>query len=408
MKIDSEVESILDELGAGLEQERATREANRRSDAPDFNVFEYLQPKENALSQMLGALLDPGGTHGQGKSFLDLFIREFDLGELAHTEVARVCLESRTFALDAARRIDIVITGRGWVLGIENKPAATDQPRQVADYLQDLRLRGNSLVRLLYLTHDGRRPSPDSIAETECAEAIGSGELHTISYGQVVSWLQKCQLSSESRKMSWYLDSLTNYLRRSVLGKLPQREETMIYKTLLDSRDPARLSTVLHLLQAKDAIRTELKRRVMAVIRTGLPKGWEILHALDEDGLLELRAPKSTGWTFGIQSEDSGGVWRWWYGISFDPKASAKQRGVVERAGIAMARRFEQSGPPNEYWAFWRWFEGIDEHEPREYDNWEAHVQPWLDMADGTMARHFLALAIRLGEAMEMAVAKIR
>ena len=182
----------------------------------------------------------------------------------------------------------------------------------------------------------------------------------------------------------------------------------MIYKTLLDSGDSARLSAVLHMLQAKDAIRAELKRRVMAEIRAGLPKCWEILHALDEDGLLEWRAPKSTGWTFGIESEESGGVRRWWYGISFDAKASAKQRELVERAGIAMARRFAQSGPPNHYWAFWRWFEGIDEHEPREYDNWEAQVQPWLDMADGTMARHFLALALRLGGAMQAEMAKIK
>jgi hypothetical protein len=59
----------LDEFfnAVGAELARA-REAKRRADldgAPDFNVFCYLKPDENLLSD----LLDPRGPHGQGALF---------------------------------------------------------------------------------------------------------------------------------------------------------------------------------------------------------------------------------------------------------------------------------------------------------------------------------------------------
>jgi len=326
---------------------------------------------------------------------------------LERTNVARMCLESRTLALDAARRIDIVVTGRGWVLGIENKPAAVDQPLQVSDYLKDLRSRGSSTIRLMYLTRDGRHPPVHSIGKLECAEAIMRGELHPISYEHVIGWLVKCEAACVAPRVRWYLESFANYLRRSVIGKLPQREENMIYTTLLDAADPARLSTVLHLLQAKDAIRAELKRRVMNDIRDGLPKGWQILHALDDDGLLEVSLAGKPGWSFGIESEESTSTRRWWYGISFERGVSDKKRHHVQRAASAMTRKIAQSGEPNYYWAFWRWFEGIDEHEPREYDDWEANVRPWVDMVSGEMAAHFLALISRVGGLMEREMAAL-
>jgi len=41
--------------------------------APRFNCFDFINPDENKLSEVLAELLDPKGTHAQGDVFLRLF-----------------------------------------------------------------------------------------------------------------------------------------------------------------------------------------------------------------------------------------------------------------------------------------------------------------------------------------------
>src|SRR5207302_2726232 len=51
-----------------------TRVHTDRLLATRHNVFLYIQPDENRLSDILGDLLDPTGPHGQGDTFLRQFV----------------------------------------------------------------------------------------------------------------------------------------------------------------------------------------------------------------------------------------------------------------------------------------------------------------------------------------------
>lgn len=42
--------------------------------APRLNAFTLVNPNENTLSRIIGDLLDPGGTHGQGAVFLNALL----------------------------------------------------------------------------------------------------------------------------------------------------------------------------------------------------------------------------------------------------------------------------------------------------------------------------------------------
>ena len=80
-----------------------------------FNVFSLFRADENAASRALAFLLDPKETHGQGDTFLRLFLKTFLPTWLGTFDTGRA---RRAFT---SQLIDVTLTdGRYW-LGIENK-----------------------------------------------------------------------------------------------------------------------------------------------------------------------------------------------------------------------------------------------------------------------------------------------
>jgi hypothetical protein len=67
------VDAYVGGLRAELEQARGAIEEFERKQAGRFNVFAFIEPDENRLSDILADLLDPRGSHGQGDGFLRLF-----------------------------------------------------------------------------------------------------------------------------------------------------------------------------------------------------------------------------------------------------------------------------------------------------------------------------------------------
>ena len=109
--------------------------------APDFNYFDLFDPNENALSFILSDLLDPEGSHGQGNDFLRLFCDAIGVDFPTSILKASVETESSTYLLKGKerRRIDLVIETKDWIVGIENKPWASDQKDQLLDYYEHLK-----------------------------------------------------------------------------------------------------------------------------------------------------------------------------------------------------------------------------------------------------------------------------
>lgn len=61
--------------------------------------------------------------------------------------------------------------------------------------------------------------------------------------------------------------------------------------------------------------------------------------------------------------------------------------------------RFRGSDGPNKHWLMWLWFDNRTAHDPASYSQWEDNIQPWVDIADGTMADNIASLATELHEA---------
>jgi hypothetical protein len=124
--------------------------------------------------------------------------------------------------------------------------------------------------------------------------------------------------------------------------------------------NPGHLGSALEIIQSRDAIRKELRKRLTLAVRARLPDGWSIHRDLTVHPDFGLKMPGSAGWQF------PGG------------------------------------GQESDWWPYWRRFRGLGEHEPKEYADWELSAQPWIDMDNGKMAHHFVSLAERIYAALGM------
>ncbi len=205
--------------------QRAQAELDRRA-ATRFSLFDFFYERETDLSRIFGGLLDPDGTHGQGDTFLRLFLDE--VREVVDREVhgrfpagnlrdSRVYLEHRT---NTRRSIDIVVRLRGdtWI-GIENKPWAGEQPDQISDYLKYLRTKAgpetDSDAWLVYLSGDGKRPEtvPDAPEDRmRCPTLPYRGAER--SSPSLENWVEKCRAECEAERVRWFLTDLHEYIRK--------------------------------------------------------------------------------------------------------------------------------------------------------------------------------------------------
>lgn len=188
--------------------------------ATGFNVFRLIEPDENKLSDILANLLDPKGTHGQGDLFLRLLFKQLGLGtDATLTKTVIVQREAPTHRIvKYRRRIDILVDA-GALLAIENKLDSIEQPDQVKDYLEHLRLcAGDRESCLIYLTPDGRPP-----------ETKDHKKLHCWSYQvKLRTWLEECRQMCEAQRICDFLTDFINYIASDLkrdLGDI-QKEES--------------------------------------------------------------------------------------------------------------------------------------------------------------------------------------
>lgn len=142
-----------------------------RSSADCFNVFRVLRIHTKEVephSRLLGDLLNPGGDHGQEFLFLRLFMKQAVKHRLIPPS-EYLSINDWNVELERATewgRLDLVIRchSLGYILAIENKIEAGEQPNQVDRYFDWLETQAPaySQRQLIFLSPDGRRPLSDS------------------------------------------------------------------------------------------------------------------------------------------------------------------------------------------------------------------------------------------------------
>ena len=206
-------------------------EAQRRLDrvaATSFSMFHYFRENEHRMSAIFADLLRPDGSHGQGTTFLRLFLEEIDRGDKDSIrkrscyESLEQCSVSTEYATSGRRLIDIVLKlGDMWI-GIENKPWAHEQPEQIQDYLRFLQQK-DPRACVLYLSGSG--DDAQTISDDERQHYL------TIPYGytngngpSVAHWLAECWSRCEADQVRWFLKDLQGYVERSFNAESPSAE----------------------------------------------------------------------------------------------------------------------------------------------------------------------------------------
>lgn len=167
-----------------------------KSRGEKFNVFSVIGVNhyETTHSTIIAEFLNPDGSHGQGRTFLDEFLDEIFYSVSCKFRKLWVMKSGTPFDSSSSKvyteydtgdgRIDILIKNdAGQAIIIENKLYAADQPRQLKRYAEFAE-RQNWDYSIVYLTLYG------SEASMQSAEGL---DYVCISYcNDIIKWLQRC------------------------------------------------------------------------------------------------------------------------------------------------------------------------------------------------------------------------
>ena len=209
-------------------------EAQRRLDrvaATSFSVFHYFKENEHRMSAIFADLLRPDGSHGQGTTFLQLFLEEIDRGGKDSIR-KRGCYGSleqcsvyTEYATSKRRLIDIVLKlGDMWI-GIENKPWAGEQPEQVQHYLCFLQNQRDKGACVLYLSGSGEDSKTIKDDKRKHYLTIPYNSYTSGNGPSVAHWIAECWSRCEADQVRWFLKDLQEYVKRNFGAELAESEE---------------------------------------------------------------------------------------------------------------------------------------------------------------------------------------
>ncbi|EYD75944.1 hypothetical protein Rumeso_02489 [Rubellimicrobium mesophilum DSM 19309] len=386
------IDTLLDTVHARLEAFRAARELYGERLAPGFSPFQFIPLGERDLSELLAWLLDPRGSHGQGGRFLGAFLARLGRGWAdLPTEGAQVRTEAPTDRNERTRRsIDILVQGRDWTLGIENKLRdAADQPRQVADYLGHLDALAGPPRGLLYLTRRGGLPSERSIDAAERERRIAAGELHLWSALDLLPWLEACRVLCRADRVATFIDEFFRTIQREFEGVRDMAEQGEIIKAATVS--PERVEAAMELLLAGPALRTALLGRLETDVETkARAEGWTVvrstLQSKDNPGVEIDFGAADHVFSFEFPTE-TGRL------DSFDWGLRLRVLGhpVAPALKPALDRAFGEGGMT----PWWPWFKSATASDAalRVDEDWEVSSRPWVMVASGEMGTLLIAAA---------------
>jgi len=184
--------------------------------ASHFNVFDYIAPNENKLSDIFADLLNPRGKHGQGGIFLKIFLKQIHHEKEENLDYCQVVRESQTtWISNNRRRIDILLRFKeGFVVAIENKPWSTEQENQLQDYHEHLIKKYKKDNCLVYMSGNG--VTPTSIEPKKQRILQRDREFEVLNYASgVVTWLEEGYKECQAEKIRYFLRDLIVYIKKN-------------------------------------------------------------------------------------------------------------------------------------------------------------------------------------------------
>ncbi len=390
--------------------------------APDFSPFDAQRNHEIDISRHLALLLDPEGTHGQGRLFWDGFValvlkQQHALqqpaprqGATAREETSpspelrathppmaatwlaasRVKQVQREHGTKNGRFIDLYVQLQGGCIGIENKPwrHSRDSRQQLLDYCDHLQgLHGSWM--LIYLGHQA--PDPSSLPPQECEEHIRSGHFVYLLWPEVLGWLQDSLPRIQAQKVRWFVEELRNHLQRHVGNDLPEAAMNHIAEAFT-----ANQQTLATAFQVRDSLAEWQKQKLAQLQRqldTATKTAGITLHWGVSDNLLKASKPMPFALELGWGPELLL-CFAWWHlqvdpeefywGIHLSPEQAEKTpRKLIDALKRHAAAKFQlPSETPEDSWPYWMYVHSdplfVPESESKLHGSGVRH--PWLTL----------------------------
>jgi hypothetical protein len=299
----SKISVLLEALVPVTLRAEAEWSKRRPIDAPYFDVVTLLAPDENRLSSILADLLNPEGTHAQGSKFLSIFLDKcgFPYGRKLHrVTVRRECCT--IFIKQVKRRIDILIDGVEWGIGIENKAWATEQKRQLPDYAEDLHARYSGKFLLLRLA--GNESEVKSLPVSAQAQLTKQGRFQTWRFAEEVdAWISACRDECLAPRVKCFLGELRHFIE-SEFGKAIDPRIAMEHKHVrpeleqLLSKNVDNVRAAAAVAQLFPVVRqdwvNEIFQQVEKRLRAKLGSSWQF--EWDNEGFIETAWASFNAW----------------------------------------------------------------------------------------------------------------
>lgn len=402
-QLDSDVLSLLQVVDSTVYAHQEAKKLYADRLAPDFSVFEFIGADEMKLSTVLAWLLDPDGTHGQGSTFLDLLMHQLGLPPASNVHV------STEFSTENGR-FDILIKAPDRRIVIENKPWAGEQLDQIANYVSHL-VKLNEEWKIVYLTPNGT--SPASINKDDLASRMRAGQILTWAYqAEIIDWLERCAGKCNADRVATFIKDFVRYIRTTFQGiKDLTVSDHLLEEIVGNSRHTRAASQVFLLIER---VRTKLVERLVEEIQGQMPdwqvtsdiKYWNRWSSISIKPLLdvpyrfrlEFEASNLAGLAFGLFVADAQGKI-----TREDPRVPRQDQSdaIVRVLGPGNGNAPIEEVVPHG-WLWWRRVDPTDSLLPTQY-NWANTVEPWVEIAEGTMAKKIVTAANHIFETMKEA-----
>lgn len=340
----------------------AKREGAEMFGAPRLNSFTLFKPNEVTLSRIIADLFDPAGSHGQDTLFLNGLLNALDLPQVGVTDPASV---RREMVTRAGRQIDLVIEVPGLILGIENKPWASQQQNQLSDYVSALKLwsRGRKPV-LVFLSNKEPETAKDDVRIVR----LYSDEDDEVSLHRVIS---ESRSQIRAQRTSTHINEMLDYLALE-FGDAPMIEKSDLpfveavtgeYERGADGRR-ALAMTMLAGEALHERITTEISKRLLADFKKDFP---DVTEQYDDWTLYDAIGEKHNCWSvrrpswpkncaIAIAAERTN-----FDQIYFGVRAPERKKGTVDeddvcalRKPISAAVRNVEGGRSDAWWPWWK------------------------------------------------------
>lgn len=410
MEKNEEWRDIRELLNTAILMQEGYQQAKKRyasKIAPDFRLLRFFNINENTLSQCLAFLLRPDESHAQGDLFLSSF---YQLIGKSETLIAGMKAQISTeYTISNSRRIDILISDKNELTGVENKPWAVDQKDQLRDYahwLASQAKRRGGEWSLVYLCNN--EISEFTFSSKSSVDI--NKHLKPITFFQLESWLSRCALYVEAPAVRSFVDALIKFIREDINGEIAMELQSELTDKLVAS--PKNLNAAFLIAQNMRQVKERLWKDFILHLRQQFtPLGFNV----DMNDGLRTGSKYATFSVLFKEGDDFQLCWEFEtsdyrnlaYGICSTIEPSKKLHSDRFPAiAQTMRKIYPEIDAKTEVIGWWPWWCYVDAgmQVPR---NWNMESDAWallLERGEGSFAQSIVSIAKRIHDEMDLSL----